>query len=130
MIEQQGLAVKCPRERLVALWIETNLCPEIAGHILRFVRAESLIPIGVVIDKGIETQLIGILLDSGTFVPSQRLINQVERSPSVVSADLIDHAGRSLFGSDCATAHSFATIDALGEISRKARRERLVASYG
>lgn len=115
---------------MVTFWIETSLCSEIAEHILRFVRAKSLTPLGVMIDKGAESQLIGILLDSGTFVPSQRLIRQVERSPSVVCAELVDHAGRELFAADCETAHSFATIEVLAEISRKARRERLIGALG
>ncbi len=119
---------KCPREQLLLLCIETRLTCDIIGRILKQLSEKKAVPVDLVIDRGSKTQWIGILLDREAFIPSPRLLAELERDYAVISAEVIDHARRSLFAPDGEIAHSFVALEALIAMSKRARRSTILGN--
>ena len=122
-------AAKCPRDQLLILCVETNLCDQVAGSILQHVTGQNSIPVDIIVDRGINSQWIGVLLDGESAEVTASVVVLIEKHPSVRSAALIDHAGRSLLAPDGAVAGSFLALAALAGLSRQHRRQTILGNH-
>lgn len=121
-------ALKCPREQLLILCVEANLCNDVVGSLLSCVTGQTFIPVDILVDRGIDTQWIGVLLDRERAKIDEHLVIQIEKHPAVLSAALIDHAGRSPLAPDGAVAGSFLALAALSGLSGQRRRQTILGN--
>src|SRR3546814_20782374 len=89
-----GIPAKFPRERLILLYIQASRCPHVFDRVLQLVTGAALIPVDVVLEYGTRSIVIEIQFDRARFKPSPWILEQIERIPSVRSADFLDHLRR------------------------------------
>ena len=122
-------AAKCPRDQLLILCVEANLCDNVVGSILQYVTGQASIPVDIIVDRGINSQWIGVLLDGERTDVAASVVVRIEKHPSVLSAALIDHAGRALLAPGGAVAGSFLALAALAVLSKQRRRQTILGNH-
>ena len=89
--------IKCPREQLVLLCVQTKLCENVVAFVLQQVTERWTGPIDIAIDRGSHSQWIGVFLEPGCNLARAKLVIAIEKYPAVLSVELIAHADRSQF---------------------------------
>ena len=109
--------MKCPREQLVLLFVQTTLCENVVAFVLQQVTERTSVPLDIAIDLDSHSQSIGVLREPGCKLARAKLLIAIEKYPAVLSVELIDHADRSRFA-----------LSALVELSKR-RRHRAILGH-
>ena len=88
--------IKCPRERLLLLRIETFHSDEVLPQILCILGEAAPFPMDVELDRGSKRTTIQIRFDSLAMRPTARLLCRVEALRAVQTADFFDQTDQSI----------------------------------
>ncbi|NIJ37405.1 hypothetical protein FHR22_002089 [Sphingopyxis panaciterrae] len=84
--------MKCPRDRLLSLRVETFHSDEVLPEILLILGAEEVFPIDVELERASRRMTIQVRFDSLLMRPTAGLLRRLETLRAVQSADFFNQA--------------------------------------
>lgn len=118
--------LKCPREHVLILCVETTRCADVLARLLNLLSSEKLVPADITVERGTTRQWIGVHFDPLEHHLPERMIGRIARMPAVGNVALIDYATRSRFAPDGTIGQGFVATAFLLEEVRRARHRQIM----